>query len=267
MAIRPDSEETTVRWNDMPARWYGSYERGRPGYPPEAVDVASLPSSATVLDLGAGTGKLTRLLVSTYRRVVAVEPDDEMRRHLAALCPAAEVVAGSAEQIPLPDASMDAVFAAQSFHWFANETALAEITRALRPRGALIMMWNVPAGPAEPTIAAAERLLAEHWPKGWDFPLDLGSASRATPEWRQAFAQSSFEEIRDVRLPNPQTVDPEGLVAFFDSMGWIAALPDAERVVLLDRVRSRLTSPEYRLPWETHVHWTRLGEQPERSGG
>ena len=123
-------------------------------------------------------------------------------------------------------------------------------------------MWNVQAGPAEPSIAPVEQLLDRHWPKDWD-PLDLGISNRyASGEWMTAFAPSPFEELRQARLPNPQTVDPDGLLAFFDSMGWIAILPDEHRLPLLDEVRSLLTSNEYVLPWETHVHWTRLAEAP-----
>lgn len=254
----------------MPQRWYDDYERGRPGYPPKALAVAGLPSSATVLDLGAGTGKLTRMLVPKFGHVFAIEPDDEMRRLLVELCPDAEVHAGSADPIPLPDASVDAVFAAQSFHWFANDEALAEMARVLRPRGALVLMWNVPAGQTEPSITAVEKLLEPHWPKGWDIPLDLGLARKGlrVGDWHEAFAQSAFaqskfERLREDRLPNPQTVDPEGLVAFFGSMGWIAALPDDDRVPLLDEVRSLLTSAEYVVPWETHIHWTRLTSPEE----
>jgi len=246
----------------MPEHWYEDYERGRPGYPTEVIDLVGVPSSATALDLGAGTGKFTRLLVSTFARVVAVEPDDEMRRLLVAFCPEAEALAGSAEQIPLADASVDAVFAAQCFHNFDDERALAEIARILRPGGTLLAMWNVQAGPAEPSIAPVEQLLHRHWPKDWD-PLDLGISNRyASGEWMTAFAPSPFEELREARLPNPQTVDPDGLLAFFDSMGWIAILPDEHRLPLLDEVRSLLTSNEYVLPWETHVHWTRLAEAP-----
>lgn len=242
----------------MPLHWYEDYERGRPSYPPAVAEVPGLPSSATVLDLGAGTGKLTRLLVSTFGRVAAVEPDDEMRRMLVAFCPAAAAVAGSAEQIPLVDDSFDAVFAAQCFHNFDNERALAEIARVLRPGGTLVLLWNVPAGPAEPSIAAVEQLLAPLWPEGWD-PLDLGDPFRsASGEWRVAFTESPFDAIQEARLPNPQAADREGLVAFFDSMGWIAVLPDADRLPLLDEVRSLLTSTDYVLPWETRVQWTSL---------
>src|SRR5574341_1838376 len=91
-------------------RWPEDYERGRPGWPPEVVDIPGLPSAATVLDLAAGTGKLTRLLIPAFGRVVAVEPQGAMRRVLDTLCPRAKALAGTAEQIPLADASVDAVF-------------------------------------------------------------------------------------------------------------------------------------------------------------
>jgi SAM-dependent methyltransferase len=244
----------------MPKHWYEDYERGRPGYPPEVVHIPGLPSSATVVDIGAGTGKLTRLLAATFARVVAVEPDDQMRGWLAVLCPEAGAIAGNGEQIPLPSASADAVFAAQSFHWFANERALAEIARVLRPGGALVLMWNLPDGRIEPSIVAVEQLLEPHWPKDWDFPLDLGLSrtGHGSGDWRVAFAQSVFEELQEARLPNPRTVRPEALVAFFGSMGWIATLPGDTRLALLNEVRSRLTAAEYRLPWQTSVYWTRL---------
>ena len=250
-------------WNDMPRRWYDAYERGRPSYPSDALSPIGLSSSATVLDLGAGTGKLTRLLVSRFSRVIAVEPDDEMRRLLGALAPAAESLAGRAERIPLPDESVDAVFAAECFHWFDTERALAEAARVLRPRGTLVLLWNVPTGPVEPSIADAERLLEPHWPQGVDRPLDLNYLKLGrygSAEWRRAFEQSRFEELRLERLPNPQSVDADELVAFFASMGWIDGLADEARSSVLHQVSGNLTSARYLLPWETHVHWAQLAE-------
>jgi SAM-dependent methyltransferase len=244
-------------------RWPEDYERGRPGWPREVLDVGSLPSAATVLELGAGTGKLTRLLVAAFERVVAVEPAEGMRRLLVPLCPGAEVLAGTAQEIPLADAAVDAVFAAEAFHWFHDERALAEIARVLRRRGALVLMWNVPAGPTEPSIAAVEELLAEWGPSPDDvsyIPLDLDGPQYTEGEWRLVFADSPFEPLQEARLPNPQTLDREGLVAFFASMGWLADLPDAKRLPLLDEVRSLLDADEYQRPWETHVHWARLAE-------
>jgi SAM-dependent methyltransferase len=242
-------------------RWPDDYERGRPGWPPEAAKLPGVPPTATVLDLGAGTGKLTRLLVSEFRHVVAVEPAEGMRRLLVALCPDAEVLSGSAQEIPLADESVDAVFAAEAFHWFYDERALAEIARVLRPHGALVLMWNLPAGPTEPSIAAVEEFLGERGPDPADVsydPLDLDGPQYTSGEWRRAIADSPFEPLQEARLPNPQTLDRDGLVAFFASMGWLAELPDAERLPLLETVRSLLDAPEYRRSWETHVHWTRL---------
>ena len=221
--------------------------------------VAGLPTTASVLDLGAGTGKLTRLLVSEFERVVAVEPAEEMRRLLVAHCPDAVALSGTGQQIPVADASVDAVYAAQAFHWFDESAAVTEIARVLRPGGALVLMWNRPAGPWEPSTDAAERVLTERMPEDLDhIPLDLGGPHAASG-WRPAVSESPFEPFTATVLPNPQTLDPDGLVAFYASMGWLADLPDEERLPLLSGVRSRLTAPEYQRLWESHVHWTRLG--------
>jgi SAM-dependent methyltransferase len=238
--------------------WHEDYERGRPGWPAEVVTLPGLPPSASVLELGAGTGKLTRLLVGAFEHVIAVEPDEGMRRLLAAVCP--EVLVGSAEAIPLPDDSVDAVFTAEAFHWFDRERAPAEIARVLRPGGVLVLMWNVPAGPAEPTIEAVEQLVADVAPSrdelGYD-PMDLNHHRYSSGDWREGLA-SRFAELETARIPNPQTLDREALVAFFASMGWIADLPDVERLSLLEQVRARLPAAEYRRPWETQLYWTRL---------
>jgi ubiquinone/menaquinone biosynthesis C-methylase UbiE len=257
-----------MSWS-MPAgsldRWPEDYERGRPGWPLEVVAIPGLSPAATVLELGAGTGKLTRLLVSTFGRVVAVEPAEAMRRLLVAHCSQAEVLVGSGEDIPLPDASVDAVFAGEAFHWFHGDRALIEIARVLRPLGVLVVMWNLPAGPTEPSIAAVEQLLAERGPKQEELgvdPLDLNTTRYASGEWRVALAESPFEDLQETRLPNPQTLDRDELVSFFASMGWIADLPDADRLPLLDEVKSLLTADAYLRLWETHLYRTQLAARP-----
>ena len=240
-------------------RWADDYDLGRPGWPPEVVDVPELPPTATVLEVAAGTGKLTRLLVPTFERVLALEPAEAMRRLLVTHCPGAEPLVGSAESIPLADASVDAVFVAEAFHKFDAEPALAEIARVLRPRAVFVLLWNLPAGPIEPSGEAAEAFLLERAPDGLAYdPIDLNTDRYASDAWRLPFVASPFEELQEVRLPNPQTLDREALIAFFASMGWIGDLPDDERLLLLDEVRSRLPAPAYRRLWETHVHWTRL---------
>jgi len=244
----------------MAGHWYENDERGRPGYPPEAVALAELLPTAAVAELGAGTGKLTRLLLSEFERVIAVEPDDGMRRMLIPLCPAAEVLDGNAEDIPLDAASIDAVFISEAFHRFDGERALADIARVLRPQDALTLLWNLP-GPTTPSIARLEQLLDDRGPDPANLsydPKDLNPSLFATDQWRAPFIDAPFEALREARLPNPQTVSPDGLVAFFGSMGWIAELPDVERLSLLDELRSLLTADEYTRSWETRAYWTRV---------
>ena len=242
-------------------RWFfEDYERGRPGWPREAVELLGFPPTATVLDLGAGTGKLTRLLLHRFDHVVAVEPAAPMRRILVTLCPQVPTCAGQARNIPLRDGSVDAVFAAEAFHWFDDDQALAEIARVLRVNAALVLLWNLPAGAWEPSIKSAEVLLRKRLPEGTlDYdPFDLDGPRRGDGDWRGSFDLAGFAPLRDARIPNPQTLDGEGLVSFFASMGWIAALGDEERLPLLAEVRSVLSASEYRRPWITHVFWTRL---------
>src|SRR5688500_13382344 len=107
----------------------------------------------------------------------------------------------------------DAVFAAQAFHQFDAPRAVAALARDLQPGGVLVVLWNVQAGPAEPSLAAVEGLLANDWPAGWD-PLDLG-VGYGQKAWTASIESSPFSELREERLPNPQSVDRDTLVAFF----------------------------------------------------
>ncbi|WP_433314824.1 class I SAM-dependent methyltransferase [Micromonospora chersina] len=121
------------------------YDRFRPRYPEEALRWAldGLEAPARVVDLGAGTGILTRGVLALRHRVVPVEPDPGMRAQLAAATPGTTALAGSAEALPLPDGSADAVLVGQAYHWFDKEPAHAEIARVLRPGGTFAPIWNV----------------------------------------------------------------------------------------------------------------------------
>lgn len=119
------------------------YERSRPGYPDDAVAWLAGLDPSDVVDLGAGTGKLTRSLVALGHRVTAVEPLEEMLAQLRASVPGAQALTGGAEAIPLPGASADVVTCAQAFHWFDHDRALVEIARVLRPGGRVALVWNM----------------------------------------------------------------------------------------------------------------------------
>ena len=117
------------------------YDRYRPPPPPQALDWLVPPDATAVLDLAAGTGAVTRLLAGRAAEVFAVEPDDRMRAVLSARCPEAVALAGRGEDIPLPDASVDAVVISSAWHWLDPDLAVPEIARVLRPGGALGVIW------------------------------------------------------------------------------------------------------------------------------
>ena len=200
------------------------YDRVRPGYPPAAiawlVRVLGFAPGRTVLDLAAGTGKLTVPLVTTGARVVAVEPSEGMLAVLRRAAPEAEALAGTAERIPLEDASVDAVVVAQAFHWFDHDVALPEIHRVLRPGGELGLTWNR-RDLTDPAHAALERAIS---PWGTDTPRH-----RDRP-WADAIERTPlFEPLEEAELPNDQELPPGGLVERASSISYIAALPDETR--------------------------------------
>ncbi len=179
-----------------------------------------------VVDLAAGTGKLTQAIVEVGAAVVAVEPDDEMRAELGVVLPDVRALAGTAEAIPLPDASADAVLVAQAFHWFDPEPACDEIARVLRPGGVLGLVWNLRDG-SVPWVADLDRLLG--WPA--DVVARAGDLSFAEIERHPAFAVDGRREF-----PNPVAFTPSRLVDWAASTSHVATRPEAERAALLEGV-------------------------------
>ena len=201
----------------------GEYERARPGYPEDAVRWLLGERPLTVVDVGAGTGKLTRQLVAAGHDVVAVEPLEEMRAQLEAVVPKARAVAGSAEAIPLPAASADAIVAAQAFHWFDHERAMPEIARVLRPRGVLGLIWNMRDDSVEWMARLSELLGSEGFRTGYS-PVDVVARS------------GLFEPLEEATFPFSQAVDRETLRALVTSRSYVATLPVAEREELLETI-------------------------------
>jgi len=236
------------------ARAADAYERGRPGYPPESVAHLSaelgLREGARVLDLAAGTGKLTRMLAASGAFVVAVEPVAEMRALLEAALPDAEVLRGTAEAIPVADGSVDAVTVAQAFHWFDADRALPEIHRVLRPHGGVGLIWNT-FDTSVAWVAALQALVHSH---------QRGEPQYGRSPWRSALdASGLYAPLAEQTFGLVQELDADGLVARIGSTSYIATLPDAERQRLFGEVRAlvaELPRP-LRLPYRTDTFTTR----------
>jgi ubiquinone/menaquinone biosynthesis C-methylase UbiE len=207
------------------------YERARPSYPEEAVDwlveELHLGGDSIVLDLGAGTGKLTRRFVARVGRVVAVEPGPEMLAQLRRTVPEAEPLLGAAEAIPLGDQSVDAVVCGQSFHWFRREEAVHEIRRVLRPGGGLGLIWNA-RDQKDPLQAEVTKLLEPLVPPGRDSLRVAGTR----------FVAEVFGNLRTAEFPFEQELDAEGLVERVSSISFVAAAPEAAREELQRRLRA-----------------------------
>jgi SAM-dependent methyltransferase len=224
------------------------YERGRPEYPPAVVGAIAaelrLAPDATVLDLAAGTGKLTRALLAAGIEVVAVEPLAPLREKLAARVGAERVLEGLAEAIPLPDASLDAVTVADAFHWFDQAAALAEIRRVLRPRGGLAVLTTVPdwrgASWADEVGQVMERVRPEH--PGFEGP-PWQDVVRGAVDWSQP---------REIRVTSSQPADAKAILDYLASVSWIAAMPDEQRGETLTQLAALVAEGE--TPAELRVH-------------
>ena len=206
-----------------------------------------LGSKAEVLDLGAGTGKLTRMLAARYRRVVAVEPLDGMRAILEQTVPAAESLAGSAEAIPLPEASVDGVFAGQAFHWFANDEAVAEIARVLRPGGVLCLVWNRPGEPSplpESYLAYLETLQTPSL-----------QAIQSADAWVDLIARGPFGGLHKAAIPHEQAQARDRALEFAESVSWIAHRPENERARIMRDLDAMLPEGPFVFPIVADVGW------------
>jgi MOSC domain-containing protein YiiM len=235
-----------------------AYERGRPDYAPEAVATLvrelGIGPGTRVLDLAAGTGKLTRQLVGTGAEIVAVEPVAEMRAKLVAAVPSAEAMDGTAERIPLPNHSVDAVVVAQAFHWFDGIRAISEIRRVLVPGGGLGIIWQ-------------SRDAIRPWIERLNEIIDGAASGQPRYRggaWRAMFELTAlFDPLESASFGHVQRGDVETIVDRVASISYVAALPDERRARVLDDVRTLLaTDPDtagadrIELPYRADVYWT-----------
>jgi SAM-dependent methyltransferase len=219
-----------------------NYAKGRPEYPQALREwlpaTVGIGPGTTVVDLGAGTGKFTRLLVATEASVIAVEPVAEMLARLETDVPQARAMRGTATAIPLPDAAVDAVVCAQAFHWFASAEALAEIVRVLRPGGRLALVWNLRDAHV-PWVARLDAIVDR-------YEGDVPRFYKGT--WRAAFPQPALTELRESQFTHLHTGAPDDvIVRRVLSMSFISALPVEERNQVEARLRALIAAePELR---------------------
>lgn len=249
----------TIR--DIAARGFTAgveaYERGRPGYPADAArvitEVLDLRPGRTILELGAGTGKLTRLLAPSGARVLALEPVPAMRAKLAQTVPAAQVMDGTAESIPLPGASVDAVVVAQAFHWFDAIRALSEVHRVLRPGGRLLLAWNR----RDESVSWVRELGDRVRTLAGDEPQVRDDA------WRRSLARCALlGSWESWTTTHAQALTREGVLDRAASVSYVAAAsPEARAEVLagvlaaIDADPATAGRETVELPYRTEVMW------------
>lgn len=240
-------------------RGAADYERGRPEYPPAAIELLArelhLGPGRRVVELAAGTGKLTRALVGLGAEVVAVEPVAGMREQLTRAVPGVEVLDGTAEHLPLPDESVDAVLVAQAFHWFDVEVAAQEMTRVLQAGGGLGVVrnaWDRSAAWVDEMQSLIEELRSEE-------------PSQDNSDWRNRLeASGAFESLAERILPHIVDGDRDTLLARVSSISFVATLSAGARrqlltdvSAILDRHGVGVDGAPLAMPQETHVLWTR----------
>ena len=209
------------------------YESARPTYPSDAVawfaQRLRLGAGARVVDLGAGTGKLTGLLVPLGASVVAVEPVPGMREALRRSLPGVPMVSGLAEALPFDDASCDTVMAAQAFHWFDSAATIAELARVTRPGGGVGLLWNA----RDRTVEWVDRV--------WSIidRVEKQAPWRDHDHWSDTASDSwpGFGPPDDATFENLQVLSPDGVVARIASVSHVATLPPEERDAVLAEVR------------------------------
>jgi SAM-dependent methyltransferase len=235
-----------------------TYERSRPGYPPDAlgwlVENLRIRPGARVVDLAAGTGKLTRLLEPTGADLVAVEPVAGMWKVFAEILPGVPIVAGAAEALPFADETAHAVTVAQAFHWFDRDRAFEELRRVLRPGARLGIIWNARDRSVDWVNAAWTIMDGVEKEAPW----------RDHENWRESALgpRPGFGPISEATFHHEQHLTHEGVIDRFRGVSHVASLPPGEQAAVLAEVRQLLTThPETRgrstvaVPYRVDAYW------------
>jgi len=233
-----------------------AYDRARPSYAPAAIaDLARrlrVSRDSRVLDLAAGTGKLTRPLAQLTGDLVAVEPSEAMLAALRAAVPGAAAIRATAEDLPLPDGCIDAVFVGEAFHWFDTARAGREIARVLRTGGGLAMLWNRARWDAHelPWLPRFDALVK---------PVRRAAGAFPGEHWKPALAALGlFEPLSLAEHEHVHRLDGEGFIALVGSWSWIANVPGARRRSLLAEVAGLVDGQgDLALRYVTEAFWTR----------
>lgn len=233
-----------------------TYAQGRPNYPRQLTawltETLRVDATSTVIDLGAGTGKFTRLLSTLAPTLIAVEPVAAMGAQLTRLLPGVRLVNGTAESIPLESASADALVCAQAFHWFSTQAALAEIHRVLKPGGRLGLVWNV-RDESVGWVAAITEIIT---------PYEGDTPRFHSGRWREAFTGEYFSAPEVTCFPYNHVGSPQEVI--MDrclSVSFIAALPAAEKATVTAQLQALIdTHPDLRgrdtvaFPYQTQAY-------------
>jgi SAM-dependent methyltransferase len=234
------------------------YETARPSYPPDAVawlvEHLGIGPGRRVLDLAAGTGKLTRLLIPAGAQLIAAEPVGGMRESFRAILPGVPIVATTAEQLAFRDGSLDAVTIAQAFHWFDQDRAVAALARAVRPGGRVGLVWNA-RDRSVPWVDEVWSIMDR---------VEKRAPWRDHEDWRDSALgdMPGFGPLHAGEFHHEQTISPEAMVQRVASVSHVAVLPDDERQPVLDEVREVLrTDPQTRevdalqVPYRVDCYW------------
>ncbi|KAL2628831.1 hypothetical protein R1flu_013517 [Riccia fluitans] len=268
--MSPRASASVSQVHDVAAKGFDAepvaYESSRPSYPEAAVDqiqteLGLVPNESRVLDLGAGSGKFTRLLLPRNYHITAVEPARSMRETFTTILPEIPILDGTASSIPVESGSQDAVIVAQAFHWFARIDTLREIHRVLKPRGRLGLIWNLEDRTAKKWVAELRDLYEKY---------EMGTPQYRLGLWKEVWqtneAQELFSKLEEAHFEHEMLCSVDMVWGRVRSKSYVACQSEEVKRALKEQVLLALQSAEdleldefatglVRYPYKTDVFW------------